>query len=411
MTIRNYRCRVCNKKISDYFCDLGPTPLANSFITNKKLFNKEKNYPLKVYFCKKCYLPQLPEHVFAKNIFSNYDYFSSYSKSWINHSKNYVNEIIKDLNLNKENNICEIASNDGYLLQFFKQKGFKVLGVEPAKNVANKAIKKKINTLKIFFNYKNANKIKKKYGLQDLIICNNVYAHVPDILNFTKGLKELISKNGIITIEFPHYLNLIKKNQFDTIYHEHFSYLSLHSVNKILKKFKLIIFKVKKIDTHGGSLRVYIKHKKCKKFMVDDNYNKIFKEEKKLKIFDKENIKSFSIKLKKIRKDFIDLLLDLKLKGKKVVAYGAAAKGNTFLNYCNLGDNLIDFVVDKNPSKIGKFLPGSHLPIFSVKKLNQFKPDYIIILPWNIKNEVIEQVKKKLRTKFITAIPKLRIYN
>ena len=238
MTISNYRCRVCNKKINDYFCDLGSTPLANSFIANKKLINKEKNFPLKVYFCKKCYLPQLPVHVFAKNIFSNYDYFSSYSKSWIKHSKNYVNEIIKDLNLNKENNICEIASNDGYLLQFFKQKGFKVLGVEPAKNVANKAIKKKINTLKIFFNYENANRIKKKYGLQDLIICNNVFAHVPDILSFTKGLKGLISQNGIITIEFPHFLNLMKKNQFDTIYHEHFSYLSLHSVNKILKKFK-----------------------------------------------------------------------------------------------------------------------------------------------------------------------------
>jgi 2-polyprenyl-3-methyl-5-hydroxy-6-metoxy-1,4-benzoquinol methylase len=411
MTISNYRCRVCNKKINDYFCDLGSTPLANSFIDNKKLINKEKNFPLKVYFCKKCYLPQLPEHVFAKNIFSDYDYFSSYSKSWIKHSKNYVNEIIKDLNLNKENNICEIASNDGYLLQFFKQKGFKVLGVEPAKNVANKAIKKKINTLKIFFNYKNANRIKKKYGLQDLIICNNVFAHVPDILSFTKGLKELISKNGIITIEFPHFLNLIKKNQFDTIYHEHFSYLSLHSVNKILKKFKLIIFKVKKINTHGGSLRIYIKHKKSKQFKIENSYNKIFEQEKKFKIFNKENIKKFTIKLKKIRKDFINLLLDLKLKGKKVVAYGAAAKGNTFLNYCNLGDNLINFVVDKNPSKIGKFLPGSHLPIFPIKKLNQFKPDYIIILPWNIKDEVIKQVKKKLKTKFITAIPKLKIYN
>jgi len=411
MTINSYRCRVCSKKINDFFCDLGSTPLANSFISSKKLFDKEKNYPLKVYFCKKCYLPQLPEHVFAKNIFSNYDYFSSYSKSWIKHSKDYVSQIIKDLNLNTKNNICEIASNDGYLLQFFKKKGFEVLGVEPAKNVADKAIKKKIDTLKIFFNYENAKKIKKKYGLQDLIICNNVFAHVPDVLSFTKGLRELISKNGIITIEFPHFLNLIKKNQFDTIYHEHFSYLSLHSANKILKKFNLIIFKVKKITTHGGSLRVYIKHKKCKKFKIESSYNKIFKQEKKLKIFEKNNIKNFSIKLKKIRKDFINLLLDLKLKGKKVVAYGAAAKGNTFLNYCNIGKNLIDFVVDKNPSKIGKFLPGSHLPIFPIKKLNQFKPDYIVILPWNIKDEVIKQVKKKLKTKFITAIPKLKIYN
>ena len=411
MTINSYRCRVCNKKINNFFCDLGSTPLANSFIDNKKLFDKEINYPLKVFFCKKCYLPQLPEHVFAKNIFSNYDYFSSYSKSWIKHSKDYVNQIIKDLNLNTKNNICEIASNDGYLLQFFKKKRFEVLGVEPAKNVANKAIKKKIKTLKIFFNYKNAKKIKKRYGLQDLIICNNVFAHVPDILNFTRGLRELISKNGIITIEFPHFLNLIQKNQFDTIYHEHFSYLSLHSTNKILKKFSLVIFKVKKINTHGGSLRIYVKNERCKKFKIEASYNKILKQEKKLKIFDKENIKNFSIKLKKIRKNFINLLLDLKLQGKKIVAYGAAAKGNTFLNYCNIGENLIDFVVDKNPSKIGKFLPGSHLPIFPIKKLNQSKPDYIIILPWNIKDEVMKQVKKKLKTKFITAIPKLKIYN
>ncbi|MDC1485885.1 methyltransferase domain-containing protein, partial [Pelagibacteraceae bacterium] len=216
MNINGYKCRVCKKKIKNYFCDLGSTPLANSFINNKKLINKEKNYPLKVYFCKKCFLPQIPEHVFAKNIFSNYDYFSSYSKSWIEHSKKYVNETIKDLGLNKKNNICEIASNDGYLLQFFKQKGFEVLGVEPATNIADEAIKKNINTLKIFFNFESAKRIKKKYGLQDLIICNNVFAHVPDILSFTKGLKELVSKNGIITIEFPHFQNLIKKNQFDT---------------------------------------------------------------------------------------------------------------------------------------------------------------------------------------------------
>jgi 2-polyprenyl-3-methyl-5-hydroxy-6-metoxy-1,4-benzoquinol methylase len=411
MNINGYKCRVCKKKIKNYFCDLGSTPLANSFINNKKQINKEKNYPLKVYFCKKCFLPQIPEHVFAKNIFSNYDYFSSYSKSWIEHSKKYVNETIKDLGLNKKNNICEIASNDGYLLQFFKQKGFEVLGVEPATNIADEAIKKNINTLKIFFNFESAKKIKKKYGLQDLIICNNVFAHVPDILSFTKGLKELVSKNGIITIEFPHFQNLIKKNQFDTIYHEHFSYLSLHSTSKILKKFNLTIFKVKEIKTHGGSLRIYIKQKQCKKFKVENSYSKIFKQEKKSKIFKKEVIENFSLKLEKIKKNFINLLLDLKLKKKKVIAYGAAAKGNTFLNYCNISENLINFVVDKNPAKIGKFLPGSHLPILPINELSKFKPDYVVILPWNIKNEIIKEVKKKIKTKFITTIPKLKIYN
>ena len=410
MTISICRCRVCKRKINNYFCDLGSTPLANSFIKNKKLNKKEKSYPLKVFFCKNCYLPQLPEHVFAKNIFSNYDYFSSYSKSWVDHSKKYVDDILKDLNLNKKDNICEIASNDGYLLQFFKQKGFNVLGIEPAKNIADEAIKKKINTIKKFFNYNTAKQIIKTYKTQDLIICNNVFAHVPNILNFTKGLKKLIAKNGVITIEFPHFLNLVKKKQFDTIYHEHFSYLSLHSTRKILKKFGLQIFKVKKIKTHGGSLRIYVKNDKCKKFKIEKSYNEIFEIEKKSAIFKKVNMISFSLKIEKIKTDFINLLLDLKLKGKKIAAYGAAAKGNTFLNYCNIGDNLIDFVVDKNPSKIGKFLPGSHLQIFPIKKLNQFKPDYIIILPWNIKDEVIKQIKGKFKTKFIIAVPKLKIY-
>ena len=411
MSSNNYRCRVCKNKVNDFFCDLGTTPLANSFLRNKKLINKERSYPLKVFYCKKCYLPQLPEHVIAKNIFTKYDYFSSFSKSWIDHSKNYVHKIIKDLNLDKNNNICEIASNDGYLLQFFQQKGFNVLGVEPAKNVAYKAIKKNITTITKFFNYENAVKIKKKFGSQDLIICNNVFAHVPNILSFTKGLKKLVSEDGVITIEFPHFLNLVKKYQFDTIYHEHFSYLSLHSTNKILKKFNLIIFKVEKINTHGGSLRIYIKNKKCKKFKIENSCSKILKEEKKSKIFNAESIKKFSVRLKKIKESFINLLLNLKLNKKKIIAYGAAAKGNTFLNYCNIGGNLIEFVVDKNPSKIGKFLPGSHLPIFSIKKLNQFKPDYIVILPWNIKDEVIKQIKKNIKTKFITAIPNVKIYN
>jgi hypothetical protein len=412
MERKSYKCRVCKKIIKDYFCDLGYTPLANSFLRNKRSIKSEKKYPLKVYYCKNCYLPQLPEHVKAKNIFSKYDYFSSYSESWIKHSKSFVEKIIKKNILNKNNKICEVASNDGYLLQFFKKKGYEVLGIEPASNVADVAIKKKIPTVKFFFGYKVAKKIKKTYGSQDLIICNNVYAHVPDILDFTKGLKELISKNGIITIEFPHFLNLVKKNQFDTIYHEHFSYLSLHSTNKILQKFDFEIFNVEKINTHGGSLRIYIKNKTFKTIKINKNFKRIYTEEKKSNIFKKSIMLKFSSKLEKIKKDFINLLINLKLEKKKVAAYGAAAKGNTFLNYCNIGSSLIDFVVDKNFSKVGKLLPGSHLKIFSVDKLKKYKPDYLVILPWNIKKEIIRQIKiNELKTKFITAIPKITINN
>jgi len=412
MIEKKYKCRICKKKIKNFFCDLGSTPLANSFLKNKYYIKKEKNYPLKVYYCKNCYLPQLPEHVIAKNIFSRYDYFSSYSKTWIEHSKNFVDKFLKKNILDKSKKICEIASNDGYLLQFFKNKGYDVLGVEPAINVADVAIKKKIPTLKLFFGYKTAKKIKKNFGAQDLIICNNVYAHVPDILDFTKGLKELISKNGIITIEFPHFLNLVKKKQFDTIYHEHFSYLSLHSTNKILQKFDFVIFKVEKISTHGGSLRIYIKNKMSKKIKIDKSFKSIFHEEKKANIFKKEVMQKFSSTLKKTKSDFINLLINLKIQKKKVAAYGAAAKGNTFLNYCNIGSSLIDFVVDKNTSKIGKLLPGSHLKIFSVNKLKEYKPDYLVILPWNIKAEIIRQIKdSKLKTKFITAIPNIIIDN
>jgi 2-polyprenyl-3-methyl-5-hydroxy-6-metoxy-1,4-benzoquinol methylase len=410
MIEKKYKCRVCKKKIKDFFCDLGSTPLANSFLKNKNYIKKEKNHPLKVYYCKKCYLPQLPEHIKAENIFSTYDYFSSYSKTWIEHSKNFVNKFLKKYNLDKSKKICEIASNDGYLLQFFKNKGYDVLGIEPATNVADAAIKKKIPTLKLFFGQKTAKKIKKIFGLQDLIICNNVYAHVPDILDFTKGLKELISTEGIITIEFPHFLNLIKKKQFDTIYHEHFSYLSLHSTNKILQKFDFVIFKVEKISTHGGSLRIYIKNKMSKKIKIDKSFKSIFDQEKKSNIFKKVTMQKFSSKLEKTKKDFINLLINLKIEKKKVAAYGAAAKGNTFLNYCNIGSSLIDFVVDKNPSKVGKLLPGSHLKIFSANKLKKFKPDYLVILPWNIKGEIIKQIKNiGLKTKFITAIPKIII--
>lgn len=404
------KCRICNKKIKDVFCDLGKSPLANSFLKKRTEFKKEKFYPLKVLFCKKCQLPQVPVHVTSKKIFTQYDYFSSYSQSWLDHSKRFARDIIKFLKLNKNSNVCELASNDGYLLQFFKKEKINVLGVEPAKNVAVYAERKKIKTIKDFFSLKLSHRIKKKYGDQHLVISNNVLAHVPDIKNFLRGIKNILSQEGIATFEFPHFLNLIKYNQFDTIYHEHFSYLTVSCLNKLFKKLGLKIFDVKKIDTHGGSLRVYACHENNYKFQISNEVKKIILEEIKLKIFHTRTFLIFGKKLIKIKKEFIKFICNTKKSGKTIAAYGAAAKGNTFLNYCKINEKDIDFIVDKNPSKIQKYLPGSHIKTYNINHLIKAKPNYLIILPWNIKKEIISQFKNKLNCRFVTCIPKIQIY-
>jgi 2-polyprenyl-3-methyl-5-hydroxy-6-metoxy-1,4-benzoquinol methylase len=404
------KCRICEKKIKDIFCDLGRSPLANSFISNKQYFKKEKFYPLKVFFCKKCKLPQLPEHVKAKSIFKRYDYFSSFSKSWLMHSENYANEMIKSLKLDENSKVCELASNDGYLLQFFKKKNINVLGVEPAKNVAIHAKRSGIKTITDFFSEKLSQKIKKKYKTQDLIICNNVLAHVPQIKDFLLGIKNLLSENGVATFEFPHFLNLIKYNQFDTIYHEHFSYLSVSCLEKIFKKLKLRIFNVKKVKTHGGSLRLYVNHSDNYRIKISNNVNKIIMEEIRNNLFSIKTFNKFNKKLLKIKNDFINLIISLKKAKKKVAAYGAAAKGNTFLNYCKINSSMLDFIIDKNPYKNNKFLPGSHIKIHDSKYLIKMKPDYLIILPWNIKKEVMTEVKSLINCSFVTCIPKVTIH-
>jgi SAM-dependent methyltransferase len=403
------KCRICNKKINDVFCDLGRSPLANSFLKNKQKFKKEKFYPLKVFFCKKCKLPQLPEHAKAQSIFKKYDYFSSFSKSWLKHSENFSQEMIKSLKLDKNSKVCELASNDGYLLQFFQKKNINVLGVEPAKNIAFHAKKLGMKIITDFFSEQLSKKIKKKYGTQNLIICNNVLAHVPNIKDFLLGIKNILSEDGIVTFEFPHLLNLIKYNQFDTIYHEHFSYLSVTCLKKLFKKINLKIINIKKISTHGGSLRLYVTHIKNKKFKVLFNVKKIYYQEIKQKIFNFKTFSKFNDRILKIKKDFNNLIRILKKSKNKIGAYGAAAKGNTFLNYCNISKNSIDFIIDKNSSKINKYLPGSHIKIYNLEYLKNIKPDYLIIFPWNIANEIISELKKIINCKFIICIPKIKI--
>ena len=407
----NYQCRFCNSSLKTIFIDLGISPLSNSFLRYEDLEDLEKKYPLKVFVCEDCFLVQIPEFETPENIFNEYAYFSSYSKSWLEHAKNYAAMICKKNNLGKDNLIVELASNDGYLLQFFKSKGIPVIGIEPAVNIAKVAERKKIETIVDFFGEKLAIKLSNKGTKADLIIGNNVLAHVPNINDFVKGMNILLKTNGTINMEFPHLLQLIKHNQFDTIYHEHFSYLSLNTVKKIFEFHNLTIFDVDEIPTHGGSLRIYVKHKINKNFKIESSVNRILEEEKKSKLLNLSSYLEFSRKIEDLKKELIDFFYDAKQKKKKIICYGAAAKGNTLLNYCGIGTDEIECVVDKNPYKQGLYLPGSHLPIKKLDEIKKTKPDFVVILPWNIKDEIMNEISfiRNWGGKFVIPVPILTI--
>lgn len=403
------KCRICNSK-TEIVVSLGKTPLANSFLNKKDLNKKEIFYPLDLLFCDKCFFLGVSYKVDNKTIFNNnYPYFSSYSKTWLKHCQMYSEEIIKELNLNSNSLVIEIGSNDGCLLEFFKKKDINILGIEPSKNTANFAIKKQINTINKFFNISLAKKLFYKNIKGDLIIANNVIAHNSNPNNFVKSINYILKDNGIVTIEFPHLLNLIKYNQFDTIYHEHYSYFSLHTINYLLNENNLYIFKVKKINTHGGSLRIYVS--KNKQLKNDDSLNQILNEERKFGLYNKDTFIKFSDSIKKIKFSLINLLLKIKQENKKIIAYGAPAKGNILLNYCGINKDIIDFTVDLNKFKQGKFLPGTNIPIYNVDKIKEYKPDFILILPWNIKDEIIKQLSfvKNWNCKFIIPIENVLI--
>lgn len=412
--MKSFYCRICHSRLHITLCNLGSTPLANSFLTKADLKKKENKYELRVFFCKKCYLFQLPNLKIEKKIFSNYDYFSSYSTSFLEHVNKYKKKITKFVPISKKDKICEIASNDGYLLNFFKKDKFiNILGVEPAKNIAKIANDKGIKTLNNFFTHKFSKQLVNKYGKFKLIICNNVIAHVPNIKDFFLGLKDLLDQNGVITLEFPHVLNMIDKKQFDTIYHEHFSYISVFALEFLLKKTSLKLFKVEKIKTHGGSLRAYIKFNKNKKFKIEKNVKLIKNNEISSGIFNTKNFIYFQNAINSLKNKFLIFLKKCKLDNKKIICYGAPAKGNTLLNYFSINSDFIKTTYDKNPHKVGKYLPGSKILIKSTKDLNNIKPDYIIILPWNIKNEIISFLKKKKnlnKTKYITLVPSFKIF-
>jgi len=406
------KCRFCQTELKDVFVDLFNSPASNSFLTEEQLNEPETFFPLKIYTCSKCFLVQVDEYKKSDTIFdSSYVYFSSYSTTWLQHAKKYVEKMIGRFGYNQQSQVVEIASNDGYLLQYFVEKKVPVLGIEPTANTAEVARTKGVDSVVDFFGVRLAKELVAKNIKADLLLGNNVLAHVPDIVDFTKGLKILLSNKGVVTMEFPHLVQLMENNQFDTIYHEHFSYLSFTTVTAIFKAAGLEMFDVEEIPTHGGSLRIYAKHPEDQSKQVEPSVAALLEKEKAKGLTDIKHYSGFQQAAMKVKNDFVDFLVQQNRTGKKVAAYGAAAKGNTLLNYCGVKADLISYVVDANPHKQNKFLPGSHIPVVQEDHLKQDKPDYVIIFPWNIKGEVMTQLSyiREWGGKFVIAIPGLQI--
>ncbi|OUR98795.1 SAM-dependent methyltransferase [Halobacteriovorax marinus] len=405
-------CRNCKNTLKHKFADLESSPPSNSFISEEGLNEVEHYYPLKIFVCEKCFLVQVDEYKKTETIFDDsYAYFSSFSKSWLEHAKKYSYEIKDYLDLNSESMVIEVASNDGYLLKNFKDMGIPCLGVEPTKNTAKVSMQKGIETICEFFGEELGKYLVNQNKQADLIIGNNVLAHVPDIHDFVQGFTETLKPEGIVTLEFPYLVNLIKLNQFDTIYHEHFSYLSITAIKDVFGKHDLEIFKIDELDTHGGSLRVYVKRVESKR-AITPSVGKILDLEKEVGIDKIEFYENFQEKCDTIKLELLEFLISKKKEGAKVAAYGAAAKGNTLLNYCGVKKDLLSFVVDASPYKQGKYLPGSRIPVVNMDVLLKEKPDYIIILPWNLKTEITALLKEKCdwNYKLVVPIPALEIF-
>ena len=402
------KCRFCQHELTHEFIDLVSSPPSNSFLSAEDLNEPEVFYPLKLFVCDKCLLVQIDEYKKSEEIFSDkYVYFSSFSSTWLEHARQYVEMITPRLGLNNESFVVEIGSNDGYLLQYFKNKNIPCLGIEPAKSTADAARDKGIEVVSEFFGTKLAKQLAKEGRKADLILGNNVLAHVPDINDFVKGLKILLRKNGVITLEFPHLMRLIEENQFDTIYHEHFSYLSFRTVTRIFSKEGMVLFDVDELPTHGGSLRIYAGHQEERSKELSVNVEALHGKESAAGMDDLSYYLGFQDKANEVKYELLSFLLAQKREGKKVVAYGAAAKGNTLLNYCGIKKDLIEFVVDASPHKRGKFLPGSHIPVVAEGEIRKVKPDFVLILPWNIREEIIEQLNyiREWGGNFLLSIP------
>jgi len=405
-------CRFCKSPLQHTLVDLGMSPLCESYLKTEQLNQMEPFYPLHVYVCESCFLAQLEEYVNPGAIFSEYAYFSSYADSWLQHAKNYTDLMVERFGINAGNHVVELASNDGYLLQYFVQKGVPVLGIEPAANVARSAIEKGVPTLIKFFGEKTALEMVEEGKQADLLIGNNVLAQVPDLNDFVKGMKILLKPRGIITMEFPHLMRLIEENQFDTIYHEHFSYFSFISVERIFAAHGLKIFDVEELTTHGGSLRIYASHADDSTKPAGQHVTELKNRELAGGLAGIDYYFSFGEKVKETKRKILEFLIKVKREGKLVCGYGAPGKGNTLLNYCGIRTDFLEYTVDRNPYKHGKYTPGTHIPIYHPDKIKETQPDYLFILPWNFKEEIMRQMSyiKEWGGKFIVAIPEVKVY-
>lgn len=404
-------CRLCGKALSRTFVDLGMSPLANSYRAPAQMNSMEPFYPLHVWICDSCLLVQVQEFASPKHIFGEYAYFSSYSQTWLRHIQAYSQLVIERFGLSASTTVVEIASNDGYLLQFFQNCGIPVLGVEPAENVADVARKKGIPTITRFFGVETARDLVDKGTRADLLVANNVLPHVPNLNDFIAGLKLLLAPRGVLTMEFGYLVRLMAENEFDTIYHEHFSYFSFLSVQAALDRHGLSVFDVEQLPTHGGALRVYVRHREDDSKLTDPRVEQLVTRERELGVDRLEFYDSFPEQVRETKRSLLEFLISAKRQRKSIVGYGAPAKGVTLLNYCGVSTDFLDYTVDINPAKQGHFLPGLNIPIYAPDKLRETRPDYVLILPWNLRDEIVSQTKyvRSWGGKFVVPIPTVRV--
>jgi 2-polyprenyl-3-methyl-5-hydroxy-6-metoxy-1,4-benzoquinol methylase len=404
------RCRFCGSELRQVFLDLGLSPLANSYLKEEDLWREEPRFPLRVYVCCECFLVQLEEWERPENIFGDYAYFSSYSESWLRHAKEYVDAMIDRFGINSESKVVEVASNDGYLLQYFVAQGVPVLGIEPARNVAAVARERGVPTRVDFFGETTARRLRREGLRADLLIGNNVLAHVPNLNDFVKGLKILLADQGIVTMEFPHLMRLCDECQIDTIYHEHFSYFSFIAAEKVFAAHGLVLFDVEELPTHGGSLRIFAQNK-TRGHPISERVEELRGREIDAGFTKPAGYRAFEKRAVRTKEKLIEFLVNAKRSGKRVVGYGAPAKGNTLLNYCGITSDLLEYTVDRSPHKQGRFLPGTHIPIYEPERITATKPDYILILPWNLQQEIINQISfaRSWGAQFVVPIPETHI--
>jgi len=405
-------CRFCGAALKRTFVDLGMSPFCETYPSEADLDKGETYYPLHVYVCDECLLVQLEEFQSPESIFSDYAYFSSYSDSWLKHAENYCGKMIAKLNLDKRSFVVEVASNDGYLLQYFVKRQVPVLGIEPAANLYKAAVEKGVPTLTQFFGVELAKELVAERGGADLVLGNNVLAQVPDLNDFVEGLKILLNADGVLTLEFPHLLRLIERNEFDTIYHEHFSYFSLLTTVRIMEAHGLKVFDVEELASHGGSLRVYACRAENQLHRIEASVQNLIEQENNAGQNSPEGYSGFAEKVKQVKLDLVDFLITAAREGKSVAGYGAPGKSATLLQYCGIGKDLIRYTVDRSAYKQGRFLPGSHIPIYHPDRIRETKPDFVMILPWNLRSEIVEQLKfiREWGGRFIVPIPKVEIF-